>query len=130
MNLLGRTPYEHGYEDAFDRGWNASGVFSAYPEEYQRGYKKGRFDLLIQRELERDSAGSSADKTIKELQAALAAEREAVRVAAETEIKNAKIDWEERGSFPMTWENFVDQAFRTNPILDAACEKIRKECGK
>jgi hypothetical protein len=66
-------------------------------------------------------------RAVIDLLTALDAHREAVEVAAKAEIKNAKIDWEERGSFPLTWEDFVDEAFRNDPILAAAIKDQREK---
>lgn len=48
-----RTPYQHGYEDALDRGWNASGQADepgAY--EYSKGYAAGQLELSKRTPLE------------------------------------------------------------------------------
>ena len=69
-----RTPYKHGYEDALDRGWNASGKANgpgAY--EYSKGYAAGQLKLTKE---------TSMEDHIRTLEAELTQARADARVLA------------------------------------------------
>ena len=72
---MGRNVYDHGYEDALDRGWNASGKFYSDPDKYTRGYGDGEATL--------NPLLKDARKKITALESQLAAANEAVRVLGE-----------------------------------------------